>query len=682
MPDNLEDYGMIYHLLRPDQCKSPREFVNTIKSVSYDPHTLSTFVDDNTLRRTAEEVNDLPPLDRDHWHDDIELTPVQKQIHEYLRTHRPHGWVMEARKALLDPRLVDPRILKRFDLLGKVTAKDSAKYARLDDLVNGETGPLAKGEKFVVFSSTLKEGVTRIAENIKDKYVNEGLESIIPTLKLEESLQNLLEASVKAKYGAEKYIGVIDGNVSMNEREDLANRFKTDKNLVGLICTTDTGGESLDFSNATHGYLLDEDFSPAPTEQAVARIQRRGQTKPVTIKMIRGANSFDQTVTDYVQGKSLAITIALDGHPPTKEEIDLLTKNAETKLGEMVTKRFGGFSVDAREYKDLDLTDIAIRISSPPVFSIDRKVEGNEFKSTKAQEIAQRIAQDPKCWFDPAFAQLYAETLPELAPYFLNRVRVLDLLGRAKRNEIAFPEKVLVTAAGPSIMWQSYQDLGALIQREGFTIPQVHDLDYSPAMLAFGKNPVKMIADMQKLPVGDKSYSLIDHGSLPLLNGPAEVQRSLIEANRALQDGGVLEMSVKNLYFMNGFHDALEQLGFKPLTKPHSSFSLSASANRKLGQELGTGVADAFKGKLEKSHFIVAKKVSEPLEVKHPENLWFLTQLGKPYIRIEAKESEKEEPMQMKEERKRGRWKRPKKQEHVPTLNKPYSINKDGTVDV
>ncbi len=681
MPDNLRDYGMIYHLLQPTKCKDPDEFVRAIEEMSYDPHTLSTFVDENTLRRTAEEVNDLPELDREHWYEDLKLSSVQRVIHDYLTSHRPLGWIMETRKCLVDPRLVDPLILKRLNLLGKITTNDSAKYSRLEQLVTEQGGPLAKGEKFVVFSSTLKEGITRVAEKIATAYTKQGLKECTPSLHLEQTIQQQLEQAIKSKYGSNKYLGVIDGNVSLLEREKLVTRFKQDPNLVGLICTTDTGGESLDFSHATHGYFLDEDFSPASIDQPVARIQRRGQSKPVTIKFLRGIDTFDQIVSEYVQKKALAITIALDGHPPTPEEISLLTSDTNTKLGEMVSKRFGGISIDTSKYQEFDVNDIVVKTSHPPTVGIEREAPSNGLETTKAQEIAKRIAVDPRCWFDPAFAKDYAENLHALAPHFLNRVRVLDLLGRAKRKEIDFPKNVLVTAAGPSIMWQAYQDLGTLIEREGFPAPDVHDLDYSHEMLHYGKNPFKIIADMRELPVQTNSYDLVDHGSLPLLNGPEEVRQALIEANRALKADGLLEMSVKGLYFMKGFHDALEQLGFKPLTKKHSCFSLSGSARKKLAAKHGFGFAETFKGKLENSHFILAQKTGEPSLVKQPEHLWFLTELGRPYEQMKKPFEEEKLETGSRNKGRRGRWEQPKRQEKGQIYNKPYIQNKDGTVD-
>jgi superfamily II DNA or RNA helicase len=685
MPDNLRDYAMIYHLLRPDDCKSPEAFVETIDKISHNPHMLATFVDENTLRRTSEEVNNLIEIDKDNWHDDVPLTPAQRAIHDYLVAHRPLGWLMEARKALLDPCLVDPLVLEKVGLLGKVGLADATKYCRLEELVNGVDGPLAQGEKFVVFSSVLKEGITKDAEKIAETYRRKGKEAALSALDLSQNLASVIGAAVKSKYGKNKKVAVIDGNVSLYQREALANRFKSDSDLVGIICTTETGGESLDFSHATHAYFLDEDYSPATTEQAIARLWRRGQTKEVKVKFLRGYDTIDDCITDYVEQKRLAIKIALDGHPPTKEELELLSDQGEhTRLKQMILARFGGLSVDVSAYKDFELSDVVVKNGRSPASREGAACPGSGIETTRAQQIAMRIGKDKNCWFDPEFAKQYAEALPEMAPYFLNRVRVLDLLRRAKEGEITFPEKVLALAAGPSILYNAYSVMTPIIKSQGFTVPKVHDLDFSKHMQSHGGNPVKLLADVREIPALPKTYGAIDHGSVSLLQTPKDVLKSLQESNRVLKDGGLLELSVKSLYFKDGFYDALRQLSFEPLTPAHTSFALSRNARRRLSEQFGPGFAEACASKISDSHFILARKTGEPGEVKKLDDLWFLTERGKEYV---PSNRAGEEPVEISNEwqppqKKRKARTRPKKHDDGPAYNRAYEVSKDGTVRV
>ena len=662
IPDSLEDYAMIYHLLRPDICKDPEEFVKEIEKASYNPRQLATFIDENTLRRTSDEVNDLIPLDRDDWYVDVPLTPVQRQIHDYLVSHRPVGWLMEARKALLDPRLVRKQTLEKAGITKTPTIEDSSKYKSLEEMVAGPNGSVSKDNKFVVFSSIFKDGITRMKSDIHDG----------------KSFKELLEEKIQKEFGAEKYMKVIDGDVDALEREQIETTFREDKNCVGVICTTDTGGESLNFSFATDAIGLDEDYSPATIEQAIARLQRRGQSKKVNAKFIRGLGSIDMSITEYVDKKALAIKIMLDGHPPTEEEIKLLKDSAtHSELTRMVTSKFGGISVDLSKYSNFDVADVDVRSRGKPASERNIVKTGNGYDTTRAQEIGMRIGKDPKCWFDEQFVKEYVDAFSELAPYLASRMRALDIVGRAKRKEIEFPEKILALGSGPSILYGAYNDISEIVEKSGFDAPIVHDLDFSRSMLKAGTNPVQICADMRKISVADNSYDFIDNASVSLLKNSSEVLEMLKETNRVLKPDGLLELSVKTLYFKEGFHDALKELGFEVLTKKNAALGLSKQKLRELADTQGHGFAETCRSKVNDWQIILAKKIGTTGEVSKPKDLWFMNDLGSDY----KLESEIEIGEGKVLPQKKQKWKR-KKAKETPSHDRSHFVNKDGTVDV
>lgn len=662
IPDSLEDYAMIYHLLKPKICKDPEQFVKEIEKASYNPRQLATFIDENTLRRTSDEVNDLIPLDRDDWYVDVSLTPVQRQIHDYLVSHRPVGWLMEARKALLDPRLVRRETLEKAGITKTPTIEDSSKYKSLEDMVAGPNGSVSKDNKFVIFSSIFKDGITRMKSEIHDG----------------KSFKELLEEKIQKEFGAEKYMKVIDGDVDALEREQIETIFREDKNCVGVICTTDTGGESLNFSFATDAIGLDEDYSPATTEQAIARLQRRGQSKKVNAKFIRGLGSIDMSITEYVDKKALAIKIMLDGHPPTEEEIKLLKDSAShSELTRMVTSKFGGISVDLSKYSNFDITDVEVRSRGKPASERNIVKTGNGYDTTRAQEIGMRIGKDPKCWFDEQFVKEYVDAFSELSPYLASRMRALDVVARAKREEIKFPKKILALGSGPSILYGAYQDISEVVKKAELELPIIHDLDFSATMLKSGKNPVQVCADMRKIPIADKSYDFIDNASVSLLNNSSEVLEMIKEARRVLLPDGILELSVKDLYFKEGFHDALRSLGFELITKQNAALSLGKQKFRQLVDEHGHGFAESCKSKVDNWQIIIAKKTSDEGEITNVRDLWFMNDLGRDH----KLESEIETGEGRTFSKKKQKWKR-KKVKEAPNHDRAHFRNKDGTVDV
>src|SRR5205085_880524 len=115
------------------------------------------------------------------------------------------------RKALLDPRLVDPEILQKAGVLGQINYQSSAKYNKLEALLTDKEGPVQRGEKFIIFSSMFREGVTQQEhQDLKEKYRQMGISHLYDSLQLSKSLDVLLAEGFQRR-GFKANIGVIDG---------------------------------------------------------------------------------------------------------------------------------------------------------------------------------------------------------------------------------------------------------------------------------------------------------------------------------------------------------------------------------------------------------------------------------------------------------------------------------------
>ena len=418
IPDKMEDYAVLYHLLNPQECPTPEHFK---KLYEENPRILYTLFNNKTVRRTSEDIND--DLEIEENEELIDLDPVQLQLYQHILINRSKSWLMQARKAILDPRLVHPRILKANGLLGKINYSHSAKYKRLEEMVTSDEGPVAQGENFVIFSSMFREGVTQKEnEALRIEYVKLGIEEefdkayglerriLLHALSKEEtslekikrkiickknkseeqidqeekefdtsvkSLQkkgyisaqkgvmrvatntngtvnryaamykNLgfdvtltehIEKALENKFGKKLKIGVIDGTIEdIDYREKIADELG--KDLVGIGCTTDTGGESLDFTAANHAYFLDRDYSPKTEEQAIGRERRKGQKKRVHIYQFIGKDSADESLDEYLDKKKLIIRTAVDGHPITEDEQRFLEDISGKQFGEILLQR-------------------------------------------------------------------------------------------------------------------------------------------------------------------------------------------------------------------------------------------------------------------------------------------------------------------------------------------------------
>ncbi len=612
IPDTMKDYAVPFHLLNRDICPSPADFADLYGE---NPRVLWNFFNENSLRRTSEDINSH--LEAEEIYEEIELDPVQRELYNFIVNKKSpvSDWQNQARKCLLDPRLVDPLVLKDAGLLGKVSFENSAKYQRLKEILTSEDGPLQNGEKFVIFSSMYKQGVTSEHEDLEKRYLELGLSDLFVKLEFNKTLGERLEEMLEERNVS---IGIIDGNVpDIEERERIVDGLSD--GLEGIICTTKTGGESLDFTEANHAIFLDVGYSPVTTDQALARIVRQGQKKKVKITYLGGKETLDGSVLDYVDRKRLLIKMATDGLPLTKEELNFLEDSQGKRFTDMVRRDYGvgGKSTNLTE-TELDLTDFETKVKTKRTRKNSERFNlGGE--STIAQEISQEIGMDRfGIWKDSVFAKKYADNQEELAPTLMNRVRVIDTVKRAIEGNVEFPKWILSEGAGPSMLYSAYQDLEGLINSNGFEMPQILDRDTSIEMLKHGDNPNRVIGTMtgegSSLVAG--SFDMVDNASLHLLTSEEDIMNSLIEANRVLSDGGTLYLSEGGKKFGKDFISGLSDLGFEVVTKQDEGLSPTKKLLKKLRVDRGSLVAGAYNSKLGDNYVVIARKIGEPIETE------------------------------------------------------------------
>lgn len=76
----------------------------------------------------------------------------------------------------------------------------------------------------------------------------------------------------------------LDGTLNQQQRERVLKKFSDDSDVMVLLMSLKAGGVGINLTAASNAFVLDPWWNPAVEEQAVMRIHRIGQTKPVTIK--------------------------------------------------------------------------------------------------------------------------------------------------------------------------------------------------------------------------------------------------------------------------------------------------------------------------------------------------------------------------------------------------------------
>ncbi|CAI5535472.1 unnamed protein product [Closterium sp. Naga37s-1] len=75
----------------------------------------------------------------------------------------------------------------------------------------------------------------------------------------------------------------LDGSMSQQQRERAINELKENPKVEVLLVSLKAGGVGLNLTAASHAFVMDPWWNPSVEEQAVMRVHRIGQTRPVTV---------------------------------------------------------------------------------------------------------------------------------------------------------------------------------------------------------------------------------------------------------------------------------------------------------------------------------------------------------------------------------------------------------------
>jgi DNA repair and recombination protein RAD54B len=88
----------------------------------------------------------------------------------------------------------------------------------------------------------------------------------------------------------------LDGNTPSKSRQDLVDRFNRMGNVTCFLLSSKAGGVGLNLVGASRLVMIDIDWNPSVEKQAMARIWRDGQTKPVFIYRFLTAGTIEERI--------------------------------------------------------------------------------------------------------------------------------------------------------------------------------------------------------------------------------------------------------------------------------------------------------------------------------------------------------------------------------------------------
>jgi len=97
----------------------------------------------------------------------------------------------------------------------------------------------------------------------------------------------------------------LDGTMTQAQRETSIQAFKTNDKINVFLISMKAGGLGLNLTEANHVYILDPWWSPAIEAQAIDRVHRIGQTRPVTVTRFVIKNSIEERILQLQERKKL-----------------------------------------------------------------------------------------------------------------------------------------------------------------------------------------------------------------------------------------------------------------------------------------------------------------------------------------------------------------------------------------
>ncbi|KAF5566178.1 hypothetical protein FNAPI_1295 [Fusarium napiforme] len=115
----------------------------------------------------------------------------------------------------------------------------------------------------------------------------------------------------------------VDGRNPLAGRTKLLSKFCQDPMIRVLLISINTGAVGLTLTQANMVHIVEPQWNPAIEEQAIARVVRMGQTRPVTIFKYITAGSIENTIVKLQEKKTRIIKLSMQDKDSAESDANL-----------------------------------------------------------------------------------------------------------------------------------------------------------------------------------------------------------------------------------------------------------------------------------------------------------------------------------------------------------------------
>ena len=132
----------------------------------------------------------------------------------------------------------------------------------------------------------------------------------------------VLQSRLQARLG--DVAALLTGELSLDARRRMVRRFKTDPQCTVLLASLRVGGEGLTLTEANHVIFINRWWNPSTNSQAVDRVVRIGQHKPVTVHYLTCINTVEDRLQPLLDRKEMTFAQLIDAlqhHPDSVKQL-------------------------------------------------------------------------------------------------------------------------------------------------------------------------------------------------------------------------------------------------------------------------------------------------------------------------------------------------------------------------
>lgn len=103
-----------------------------------------------------------------------------------------------------------------------------------------------------------------------------------------------------------------DGSLTRTKRDSVLRAFANDVHIKVILISVSCGGQGLAVTVANHAILFEPQWNPMPEEQALSRVHRIGQVKPVYLVRLVVQRSFEENIVSLQERKRSPAGLVVD----------------------------------------------------------------------------------------------------------------------------------------------------------------------------------------------------------------------------------------------------------------------------------------------------------------------------------------------------------------------------------